>query len=60
MIGEDQELLGDMATDMGPEHGCLWVYDINDQHTLAFTPDGIEYLREMLPEYKRNRSSPRS
>jgi len=40
----------------GGEDGCLWIYDTDDEQTVAFTPDGIEYLREMLPEYKRNRS----
>jgi hypothetical protein len=60
MLGEDEELLWDIATDMEPERGCLWIHDIDDQQTVAFTPDGIEYLREMLREYKRNRSSPRS
>jgi hypothetical protein len=44
---------------MGPEHGRLWIYDTGDHQTVAFTSDGIEYLREMLQEYKRNRSSPR-
>lgn len=60
ILGEDEELLWDMATDMEPEHGCLWIYDTGDQQTVAFTPDGMEYLREMLNEYKRNRASPRS
>ncbi len=60
ILGEDEELLWALATDMEPEHGRLWIYDIGDQQTVAFTPDGIEYLREMLQEYKRNRSSPRS
>jgi hypothetical protein len=59
MLGEDQELLWNMATDMGPEHGRLWIYDTSDQQTVAFTADGMEYLREMLAEHKRNRSSPR-
>ena len=59
ILGEDEELLWDMATDMGPEHGCLWIYHTDDRQTVAFTPDGMEYLREMLPEHKRNRSSPR-
>jgi hypothetical protein len=59
ILGEDEELLWDIATDMGPEHGRLWIYDTGDQQTVAFTLDGIEYLREMLPQYKRNRSPPR-
>src|ERR1700720_3089980 len=29
------------------------------QQTIAFTPAGMEYLRDLLAEYKRNRSSPR-
>ena len=60
ILGEDEELLWDMVTDMEPEHGRLWIYDTDDQQTAAFTPDGMEYLQEMLPDYKRNRSSPRS
>ena len=56
ILGEDEELLWELVTDMEPEDGCLWIYDSDDEQTVAFTPDGIEYLREMLPEYKRNRS----
>jgi hypothetical protein len=59
ILGEDEELLWEMVTDMGPEHGRMWIYDTSDQHTVAFTEDGMEYLREMLPEYKQNWSSPR-
>jgi hypothetical protein len=60
ILGEDETLLWDMATDMEPEDGRLWIYDTDDQQTIAFTPAGMEYLREMLAEYQRNRSSPRS
>jgi len=59
ILGEDEDLLWEMATDMGPEHGRLWIHDIDDQQTVAFTPMGIDSLREMIPEYKRRRSSPR-
>jgi hypothetical protein len=60
ILNEDEDLLWDMVTDMEPEHGCIWIHDIDDRQTVAFTTDGMEYLREMLPEYKHNRSSPRS
>jgi hypothetical protein len=60
MLGEDEELLWEIADDMEPEHGCLWVRDTGDEQTVAFTSDGMDYLREMIPEYKKNRSSPRS
>jgi hypothetical protein len=59
LLGEDPELLWDMAIDMEPERGCLSIHDTGDQQTVAFTADGIHYLREMLAEFKRNRSSPR-
>jgi hypothetical protein len=60
ILGEDVELLWEMVTDMEPEDGCLWIYDTDDRQTVAFTPNGMEHLREMIPEYKRNRSAPRS
>jgi hypothetical protein len=45
---------------MDPEDGCLWIHGADDQQTIAFTPAGMEYLRELLAEHKRNRSSRRS
>jgi len=59
ILGEEENLLWDIATDMAPEHGRLWIYDTDDQQTVAFTLNGMEYLREMLLEYQRSRSSPR-
>ena len=59
ILGEDEELLWDMTTDMEPEDGCLWIYDTKDKQTVAFTSAGMEYLREMIAQYKRNRPSPR-
>jgi hypothetical protein len=59
MLGEDEELLWDIADDMEPERGCLRIYDTGDEQTIAFTSDGMDYLREMIPQYKQNRSSPR-
>jgi hypothetical protein len=35
------------------------IHDINDPQTITFTPDGMKYLRELIPQYKENRSSPR-
>jgi len=60
ILGEDEELLWDVATDMEPERGCLWIHDTGDQQTVAFTADGMDFLREMVPQYKQNRSAPRS
>lgn len=60
ILGEDEELLWDLADEMEPEDGCLWVLGTNDQETIAFTDFGIEYLRELLAEHKRRQASPRS
>ena len=37
LLGEDEELLWDLATDMEPEDGCLWIHGTSDQQTMAFT-----------------------
>ena len=37
ILGEDEELLWDIATDMEPENGCLWIHDTHDQQTVAFS-----------------------
>jgi len=60
ILGEDEKLLSDMAASMGPQHGRLSIHDTDNQSIAAFTSVGMEYLREMISEYKRNRSSSRS
>jgi len=45
---------------MEPEDGYLWIYGINDHQTIAFTADGMEYLRELISEHKRKGAFPRS
>ena len=52
MLGEDEELLWDVARGMEPEDGCLAVYDVNDQGTTAFTLFGIENLKELIEIHK--------
>ena len=58
-LGEDEQLLWDLADEMDPEDSCLWIHGTEDQQTIAFTPAGMEYLRDLLAEHKRNRPSPR-
>jgi len=60
ILGENEQLLWDLADEMDPEDGCLWIHGTEDQQTIAFTPAGMQYLRELLADYKRNRSYPRS
>jgi hypothetical protein len=59
ILGADETLLWEIASDMEPEDGCLWINANGDEQTIAFTPAGMEYLQEMLAEHKRNRSLPR-
>lgn len=58
LLGEDEELLWELATDMEPEDGCLWIHDIGEQQTIAFTNRGLENLQELVSEHER-RTSPR-
>lgn len=53
MLGEDEELLHDIAMDMEPEDGRLTVWDIDDVSTTAFTEFGVENLKELLADIKR-------
>jgi len=52
MLGEDEDRLQDLAMDMDPEDGCLGVYGDNNRSTTAFTPAGIEFLRQLIPDRK--------
>jgi hypothetical protein len=60
ILRENEELLWDLANEMEPEDGCLWIYGTSDQQTIAFTDHRMKYLQELLAEQKRNRSLPRS
>lgn len=52
LLGEDEDWLWDVSADMGPEDGRLWVHGPGGEQTVAFTPFGIEYLRELAGHYK--------
>ena len=57
MLGEDEALLEDIASDMDPEDGCLSVMDLDDEvSTTAFTPFGVENLKELLANLKPDKT----
>ena len=60
ILREDEELLWDLALNMEPEDGYLWIYGTSDQQTMAFTERGLESLRELISDLRRSTSSPRS
>jgi len=53
MLGEDEEWLDELAMELGPEDGRLWIYDINDRAMLAFTERGLEILKELIVDQKQ-------
>jgi hypothetical protein len=52
MLGEDEDWLWDIATEMDPEDGLIWVYGPGDESVMAFTDFGIETLTGLIQIYK--------
>jgi len=52
MLGEDEDWLYDVAVEMDPEDGLVWVYGPGDQSVMAFTDFGIETLTGLIDIYK--------
>jgi hypothetical protein len=52
VLGVDEELLHELADELEPEDGRLWIYDTDDRATLGFTERGIESLKELLADRK--------
>ena len=50
LLGEDEDWLFELSTDMFPEDGCLWVYGIGEDGIPAFTKDGIDNLRQIIAD----------
>jgi hypothetical protein len=53
LLGEDEEWLLELAEQLEPEDGRLWIYDTDDRATLGFTKRGIESLKELSRDQKR-------
>lgn len=47
-LGETVERIFDLAIDMETEDGVIWVYGLGDDGVIAFTPFGIENLKERI------------
>jgi hypothetical protein len=59
-LGEDVDFLFDVAIEMEPEDGLIWVLSLDDDRVMAFTDDGVDNLvdlikihREMPPPEQR-------
>ncbi len=52
-LGEDEDRLADLALDMEPEDGLIWVYDPqHEDGTMAFTEFGVENLINLIDTYR--------
>ena len=60
ILGEDEEWLHELSTDMFPEDGCLHVYGVGEDGVTAFTNYGIECLKQIIADEKAARSAPTS
>ena len=51
-LGEDEDWLFDVAEEMDPEDGQLWVVGVGEDGVMAFTDDGIESLKDLIQIHK--------
>jgi hypothetical protein len=56
MLGEDEDWLWDIATNMDQEDGLIWVHGPNDDGVMAFTDFGIETLTELIQIHRARTS----
>jgi hypothetical protein len=53
-LGEDEDWLWDVATEMEQEDGLIWVYGKGDEGIMAFSDDGIESLQNLIDIHREN------
>jgi len=58
LLGEDEEWLFDLSTDMFSEDGCLWIYGIGEDGVPALTQDGIDNLRQIIADKRAAAKAP--
>lgn len=55
-LGENEDWLFDVASEMETEDGAIWVYGVGEDGVQAFTDFGIENLIELIKMYKEDPS----
>lgn len=58
LLAEDEDWLGDIAIDMDPEDGHLWIYGVGDEQVAAFTDFGIENLKQLVADLRAEGGAP--
>jgi hypothetical protein len=56
-LGEDVDWLFDVALEMEPEDGVIWVRGLGNDRVIAFTDFGVESLVELIKIHRE--STPR-
>ncbi len=51
-LGENEDWLFDVAIEMEPEDGVIWVYGADDEGEMALTDFGIENLIDLIKIHK--------
>ena len=51
-----EDLLHDLTQQMDTEDGVIWVYGFEEEGVLALTEDGIECLRDILADHRRDQT----
>ena len=51
---ESEDLLHELTEQMDTEDGVIWIYGVKEHAVLALSEDGIECLRDLLGEHKRD------
>jgi hypothetical protein len=47
-LGEDVDFLFDVAIEMEPEDGVIWVHGLEDESVMAFTDFAVDSLVELI------------
>jgi hypothetical protein len=47
-LGEDVDFLFDVALEMEPEDGVIWVQGLDDEAVMAFTDFGVDNLVDLI------------
>ena len=54
-LGEDVDFLFDVAIEMEPEDGLIWVLGFGDESVMAFTDDGVDSLVELIKIHRKTK-----
>jgi len=58
MLDEDEDFLHEIVIDMEPEDGVIAVHGCGEEYTPAFSVDGIENLKQLIPMYRKKAAPP--